>query len=590
MTNMLAIFTRPHSRSQRYGLALAILASAIAASPAAVWAHVPVTSVAQNPNERVPLAAVLSVDGEWTSARVEVTETLDGERTRQWTLALHHADYQDGVLPLVGFRPGGQSAIDVELRGDDGEVISVASHTYKAPSVPAPGLDWPLVETTLHRAEATEPGVRIISLRRRVPGRQSFQTPAQNQFSRRWGVLLGVNELGETVWFYKSPARIAGVQVLDDGGIMMTLQDQRTRIIDQLGNVLAEYVAELRPEGAELSENAIAIKGVQTIHHEPYRTRRGTMLTFSANARSIENYYTSVIDPDAPRKTQMVMGDTVLEYNDNGEIIWEWNSFDHLDPFRVHYHLMQPYWQVRGFPGHLDWTHANGMTFDEDDNTIILSFKHLDALVGIDYPSGAVKWILGDPLGWRGEWADKVLQPKGDFVRYPFSPHHPHVYEDGRIVYYDNGQFQAFPFDGRRVQPFHEGFSRGVALEIDEENMTFAEVWTSEREQTPDSCHHWAMGEAERLPQTGNYLLYRAFCPPLLPELSFFDEGDRTKRFTEDLATYGRLDEYSGGDPAKHVARIDVRDPNEIIQWHIYGGAFTSSLYGGRSELKEAAR
>lgn len=570
---------------------LLILAAVLAlGTPSGSSAEPLQVSLVQNPNTSVPLAAVVTVSGHWERARVSINEQIEGQRERSWDIEFERRDHPDAILPILGFRPGGVAVVEVSLFDGAGKKVSLSTHRYTAPDVPTPGRAWPLVKTTLHYPEAVEPGVRIISLRRRVPGRQSFQTPAQNLFSRRWGLLLGLNEQGETVWFYKSPARIAGVEALEDGRIMMTLQDQRTRIIDMLGNVEAEYVAELRPDLTKVSDKAVTIKGVQTIHHEPFRTRRGTMLTFSANARRIEDYYTSVTDPDAPRKAQMVMGDTVLEYNQDGEVIWRWNSFDHLDPFRIHYHLMQPYWQVRGFPDHLDWTHANGMTFDEGRGTIILSFKHLDALVGIDYPSGDVKWILGDPLGWRGKWADKLLRPKGSFVRYPFSPHHPHIYPDGRIVYYDNGQFQAFPFDGRRVQPFHEGFSRGVALRIDEKAMTFEEFWTSETAQTPDSCHHWAMGEAAWLPQTGNYLLFRAFCPPLSPALDFFDEGDLTKRFTEDLTTYGRIDEYRGGKGAEHVARIDLRDPDEIIQWHIYGGAFVPSLYWGRDQQAESER
>ena len=69
---------------------------------------------------------------------------------------------------------------------------------------------------------------------------------------------------GDTVWYYLSEARIAGVQALDDGRLMMTLDDQRTRIIDMLGNTLAEYAAEMAP-ATQASPVRKSVHGVQTL-------------------------------------------------------------------------------------------------------------------------------------------------------------------------------------------------------------------------------------------------------------------------------------------------------------------------------------
>ena len=71
------------------------------------------------------------------------------------------------------------------------------------------------------------------------------------------------------------------------GRLMMTLADQRTRIIDMLGNVEAEYVAALRPD-QEVTSAAIPITGVQTLHHEPYPTQEGTFIAMSTNARRVD--------------------------------------------------------------------------------------------------------------------------------------------------------------------------------------------------------------------------------------------------------------------------------------------------------------
>jgi arylsulfate sulfotransferase len=567
-------------------LGFALVAQQASAAPAFVappW-------ISANPNTSAPLAAVLNLEpSQPVTAEVTVEESLAGKPVKSWRVTF--ADLEPGArkLPLLGFRPGGTSRIGLTIRTKDGQSATAPPLAYTAPPVPNVGPAWPGIEVDVREASKVDPGVTFISLRRRAPGRQAWQSPAQQRFARRWGLVLALDRAGEPIWFYRSDQRVAGVQALPDGKLLMTLQDQRTRIIDMLGNTLAEYVAELRPDRQTIP-GAVPIKGVQTIHHEPYMTKTGTLISMSANARRIDDYYTSVTDPKAPRKSQLVMGDSLIEYDRGGEIVWRWDSFDHLDPSRIHYHLLQPYWAVRGFPGHLDWTHGNGLTVDEKRDTIIMSLKHMDALVGISRKSGAVKWIYGDPAGWTGALATKVLRPSGPFVRYPHSPHHPHVSRDGSIVYYDNGMFQARPFDGRAPVPQHLNFSRGVQIKVDEKAMTFTETWTSETERTSDSCYHWAMGEADQLPSSGNFMLVRAFCPPADPALDEFDEYDLSRRFVDDVPYYGRIDQYSGSTPAELVARFRIVDPDEIIQWQIYGGFHRPALYWGRPGVRFEAR
>ena len=101
-----------------------------------------------------------------------------------------------------------------------------------------------------------------------------------------------------------------------------------------------------------------------TLHHQPDALPNGNYLSLNAVPRRIEGYYTSETDAAAPRRDQWVMGDEVIEFNPQGEVLWRWNSFDHLDPFKIGYDTFWSYWWVRGFPQHLDWTHGNGVHHD----------------------------------------------------------------------------------------------------------------------------------------------------------------------------------------------------------------------------------
>jgi arylsulfate sulfotransferase len=541
-------------------------------------------AIVANPNPAVPLAAVLTLRARNASAvDVVVQERLAGRTDRSWRVSAQVASDGSVSLPIVGFRHSSDLTLTIELRSAKGTSTPLPNKlNYRARTVPDVGLDWPSIDTLEIDQARVEPGITFVSVRRNFLERGSLMTTRQRDFQRKFGLIIALNENGEVVWYYKSLQRIAGIQSMPDGRILMTLADQRTRIIDVLGNVKREYVAGQSPD-RDPSSAAIPIEGIQSIHHEPYLTKRGTFIAMSANARRIDNYYTSVTDANAPRKPQMVMGDAIIEYDERGKILWKWDSFDHLDPMRIHFHLFQPYWMTRGFPGHLDWTHGNGVSFDEKNGTIIASLKQMDAIIGISRKTGQIKWIYGNPTGWSGDLAAKVLKPKGRFVRYPFSPHHPHVDGPGLMTYYDNGMFQAFPFTGKAPVAQHMNFSRAARIRIDETAMTFEEIWTSEAQKTEGSCYNWAMGEAETLPITGNALLIRANCTPPDPTVSDFNEFDLSKRFVDE--TYGDafIDQYTNDHSAKRVARYRFSNPDQIISWTLYGGFHRATVAGNVS-------
>lgn len=97
-----------------------------------------------------------------------------------------------------------------------------------------------------------------------------------------------------------------------------------------------------------------------------------------------------------------VLGDALIDVDEKGNPDWAWNTFDHLD---VNRHPMN-------FP---DWTHANGMLYSSDDHNLLLSMRHQNWIVKIEFLDGAgsgkVIWRLGqggdfklmngaDPADW----------------------------------------------------------------------------------------------------------------------------------------------------------------------------------------------
>ncbi len=82
-----------------------------------------------------------------------------------------------------------------------------------------------------------------------------------------------------------------------------------------------------------------------------------------------------------------VTGDVVVDLDSNLNPVWYWNEFDHFD---VNRHPMS-------FP---DWTHTNAVTYSVDDGNFIVSIRHQNWIVKVDYQNGAgtgnVLWKLGE--------------------------------------------------------------------------------------------------------------------------------------------------------------------------------------------------
>ena len=267
------------------------------------------------------------------------------------------------------------------------------------------------------------------------------------------------------------------------------------------------------------------------------------------------------------------MADSVVIFTPEGEQIWSWDTMDYLDPYRIGYDTFWSYWWTRGFPGHVDWSHGNGLSYNAADDSILVSLRNMSAILKIDRKTKEIVWILGRHDGWKGELKDKLLTPIGDLM-WPGYQHNPRHTPKGSVILFDNRAHAGrMPFEER--PPYPDNFSRAVEFEVDDEAMTVRQVWTTGDEQGDDPCFSYAMSDAWRLPITDNRLVISAFCSPLLPGLTQ-DIMDSTKRAGDDLPFGGRIVEYAGDEV---VFRADVRDPDELLQWEVYGGFRSPGIY-----------
>ena len=522
-----------------------------------------------NPSGRVPLAAVI----EFTSTGQVDThiEITDGQNT--WDASFDAESAEDGKysIPVLGMRAEREHEITLTLRSADGKVHA-ETFRHTTPGYPDQ-LKFPQITVSISEPDRMEPGITFLSARRRALGRGHWLTEKQYQWSVNFGLIMALDNRGEVVWWYESSSRVAGIERLMNGNILMH-RFGSSLIIDMLGNAVAEYYPEDNPLPPPDNPDAIPIRNQQTLHHQPHELPDGNFLAFTANGYPMKDWYSSESDPDAPREDAIIMADSVVIFTPEGEQVWAWDTMDYLDPWRLGRDTFWSYWWTRGFDQYRDWTHANGLSYDARDDSILVSLRNQSAIVKVDKKTKEIKWILGHHRGWPERLRDKLLTPVGDLM-WPAYQHNPRVTHAGTIILFDNRAYNgAMAFED--YPPLEENFSRGVEYEVDEENMTVKQVWTSGDTQTEDSCFSYAMSDAWRLPETDNRLVIHAFCTPLIPGLGE-DIMDETRRVTDDIYyPGGHILEFAGDEV---VFQVDFGMEHELFQWNVYGGFRSPGIY-----------
>jgi Arylsulfotransferase (ASST) len=101
--------------------------------------------------------------------------------------------------------------------------------------------------------------------------------------------------------------------------------------------------------------------------------------------------------------------DSIVEMTTEGQVVWEWRSWEHLDPAT---HPITP--QDR----RAEWTHANSVA-ETADGDLVVSFRNISTVVMIERTTGNIIWRLGSP---------------------PLAQQHdPRPLPNGNLLIFDNG-------------------------------------------------------------------------------------------------------------------------------------------------------
>lgn len=239
-------------------------------------------------------------------------------------------------------------------------------------------------------------------------------------------------------------------------------------------------------------------------HHDTFEMEDGNILMLSQ-------------EPDG----QTVEDWLVLVDRQTGDILKTWD-----------YKKVLPYASETTYSGSgsaHDWFHNNAVWYDKKTNSITLSGRHQDAVINIDYDSGNLNWIIGDPAGWPADYVEKYFfTPVGEDFEWSYEQHGVVVCPDGDIMMFDNGHYRSKKKEN--YMPASQSYSRGVKYQIDRKERTIRQIWQYGKERgadffSPYICNVEYYGDGRYMVHSGG-IAYKDGKP--LEGLGSMDGGENT--------------------------------------------------------------
>jgi arylsulfate sulfotransferase len=260
--------------------------------------------------------------------------------------------------------------------------------------------------------------------------------------------IYATNLDGQLIWWYKPPDGsstdvVQPVQPLPNGHFLVSLGPGST---DLLGGVVepAGTVKTLREiDLAGTTVREISVDEVNTrlgmagfnlrvdfMHHDVAPLPNGHWVVIANEIKTISNLtgFTGPVN---------VLGDDIIDLDESLNPVWVWSSFDHLDVNR------HPFL----FP---DWTHSNALVYMAKDGDLLLSIRHQNWIIKIDYRDGKGN---GDIIWKLGSGGDFALNGGIDPTDWFYAQHGPAIFSTESATVFsisvmDNGNDRQFPAGG----------------------------------------------------------------------------------------------------------------------------------------------
>ncbi len=400
-------------------------------------------SLILNPTGYVPLAAQLDLETT-TPVQIEI-EIVHPHRFDASLIHRFEPLTTSFSLPILGLFPAHNNTIRIRFYSPRNQLIGEITRSLETEAL-LPELPEITVRINTERKKT---GMNLVS----YFGHTNFELP---------DIPFIFDQHGYIRWYANMDAHPAlknlsyssGLGRLRNGNLYMAdVASARIVEMDMLGNILHQWL----------------FPGYD-FHHDLMELPNGNLLA-------------TVTKKDHP-----TIQDHVVEiHRTNGNLVQIWDLQKSLDSSRL--------LSLVGNP--TNWLHANGLSYDEEDDAIIVSSR-IQGTIKLTR-NNEVVWILAPHRGWNqsGDGANlssKLLQPLDangtpisdpqvlegfvdhpDFS-WPWHQHAPQWIPPGKLFLFDNGYL-------RNYQVYHPTFSRAVEYQINEDAMTIQQIWEYGRDR-----------------------------------------------------------------------------------------------------------
>ena len=309
--------------------------------------------VIMDPYQISPLTAVVVFQTE-EACRVRVT--VEG-KTQEADVSGTTEKNTEHRVPIIGLYPKTENTVKLELLDDEGKMVKETELKVETDGLPEEMDDMVSVVST---SGTSAYGLTVVS------GQRTYYPYAYD-----------VN--GDIRWYLNHKTASYGVFQLsngkmvmeDDYGYVPSVTKSFSTImyeIDYLGRADQMYLV---PNGT---------------HHEIIEKEEGGNLLILTG--TLEEH----------------VDDEVIEFDrETGEIV---NSLKMTELFGNSYTQDM-----------IDWAHLNTVSYQADEDTVLLSPRNLNSAVKVNWTTHEIVWILGDPKIWEDTKYEKyVLTPDEDFM------------------------------------------------------------------------------------------------------------------------------------------------------------------------------
>lgn len=293
-----------------------------------------------------------------------------------------------------------------------GGTASDQDHTFTTSSFPSAIL--PTLSATTAGGATPQPGVELVS--------------ASNSKNTGYLQAYATNLKGDIIWGYNYADRtnsgnfstiVQPVKLLPNGDMILVLSYPSQYNLDSNNNIVnaPAGVTNLIRE-IDLAGNPIKQITMEQLNAELSAAGyKLTLYDFHHDVAVLPNGHWIVLASTIHPETGLtgepspinVVGDVIIDLDTNLKPVWVWNEFDHLDLNR---HPMQ-------FP---DWTHTNAVVYSPTDGNLLVSVRHQNWLLKINYNNGQGDGSILWHLGYQGDF---TLQNGSSPIDWFYAQHGP---------------------------------------------------------------------------------------------------------------------------------------------------------------------